>query len=346
MAVLRLDALHGGQPGSSPIRRRCWAFALTSFARCPLCTGSAHRPCHRPCHSSSPTVPPLAHFNYPTNAGKVPLRWNFVVGEAGFEPATSCSQSRSATRLRYSPDGTASVCRRPMVGAGLDTPILGGRRDAAPSTCLASTARTSPSGSTVSRVQGSSRGGASRSAARSGAPRLRRPSRGDHPARHGRPGRPPPHRRQARERQGDRRLGRRRCHPVSGGDTRAPLAVGFGLGVLYGLRRSEVPPWSAASQTVVDERPSSVTTASVRASCAQGRRRALVRIGGEAPGRALGGPGFLRSTLAVAPTLRDELFVRWFTVRIHGVHTNGGVAGELRTTGRAGAPHRPYRMGP
>src|SRR3954468_13856897 len=27
-----------------------------------------------------------------------------VVGEAGFEPATSCSQSRSATRLRYSPD--------------------------------------------------------------------------------------------------------------------------------------------------------------------------------------------------------------------------------------------------
>ena len=27
-----------------------------------------------------------------------------VVGEAGFEPATSCSQSRSATRLRYSPE--------------------------------------------------------------------------------------------------------------------------------------------------------------------------------------------------------------------------------------------------
>ena len=29
-----------------------------------------------------------------------------VVGEAGFEPAASCSQSRCAARLRYSPDGT------------------------------------------------------------------------------------------------------------------------------------------------------------------------------------------------------------------------------------------------
>ena len=34
--------------------------------------------------------------------GRTPA-WHFVVGEAGFEPATSCSQSRCAAGLRYSP---------------------------------------------------------------------------------------------------------------------------------------------------------------------------------------------------------------------------------------------------
>jgi hypothetical protein len=29
---------------------------------------------------------------------------NFMVGAAGFEPATLCSQSRCATRLRYAPN--------------------------------------------------------------------------------------------------------------------------------------------------------------------------------------------------------------------------------------------------
>lgn len=32
------------------------------------------------------------------------LRSPFLVGETGFEPATSCSQSRRATRLRHSPN--------------------------------------------------------------------------------------------------------------------------------------------------------------------------------------------------------------------------------------------------
>ena len=32
-----------------------------------------------------------------------------MVGETGFEPATLCSQSRCATRLRYSPTPTAGL---------------------------------------------------------------------------------------------------------------------------------------------------------------------------------------------------------------------------------------------
>ena len=35
-----------------------------------------------------------------------------VVGETGFEPATLCSQSRCATRLRYSPTGAAESAGR------------------------------------------------------------------------------------------------------------------------------------------------------------------------------------------------------------------------------------------
>jgi hypothetical protein len=42
-----------------------------------------------------------------------------MVGERGFEPPTLCSQSRCATRLRYSPTGGADVAA--MVGpAGLE----------------------------------------------------------------------------------------------------------------------------------------------------------------------------------------------------------------------------------
>ena len=38
-----------------------------------------------------------------------------MVGETGFEPATLCSQSRCATRLRYSPTG-GLVAAEAMVG--------------------------------------------------------------------------------------------------------------------------------------------------------------------------------------------------------------------------------------
>ena len=47
--------------------------------------------------------------------------------------------------------------------------------------------------------------------------------RGDHPAQPGRPGRASPHRRQAGQGQGDRRLGHPRRDPLPRGDTRAPL---------------------------------------------------------------------------------------------------------------------------
>jgi hypothetical protein len=52
----------------------------------------------------APHVAPRSPEDRDPNATKVPSRCTFVVGEAGFEPATSCSQSRSATRLRYSPE--------------------------------------------------------------------------------------------------------------------------------------------------------------------------------------------------------------------------------------------------
>ncbi len=31
------------------------------------------------------------------------IQWTFIVGATGFEPATACSQNRSATGLRYTP---------------------------------------------------------------------------------------------------------------------------------------------------------------------------------------------------------------------------------------------------
>ncbi len=47
-----------------------------------------------------------------------PKPWNSLVGAAGFEPATFCSQSRCATRLRYAPDpqnvsASGRLCKRP-----------------------------------------------------------------------------------------------------------------------------------------------------------------------------------------------------------------------------------------
>ncbi len=57
----------------------------------------------------------------PLNGGSQPL----LVGETGFEPATSCSQSRRATRLRHSPTSgcPSRYCRaaQALVGpAGLE----------------------------------------------------------------------------------------------------------------------------------------------------------------------------------------------------------------------------------
>lgn len=44
------------------------------------------------------------------------LNKSYVVGEGGFEPPTSCTQSTCATRLRYSPEPAAAAGRRPSVG--------------------------------------------------------------------------------------------------------------------------------------------------------------------------------------------------------------------------------------
>ena len=43
-----------------------------------------------------------------------PVVSDAVVGAAGFEPATSCSQSRRATGLRYAPSMRAAVSRRAL----------------------------------------------------------------------------------------------------------------------------------------------------------------------------------------------------------------------------------------
>ena len=105
---------------------------------------------------------------------------------------------------------------------------------------LASTARTSPSGSSASPPAASSRGAACRSAAPSCALRSPKPStKGS-----SRAARPPasrsPDRRQAGEGQGDRGVGRRRGDRFLEATREHRWAVGFRLGVLYGLRRSEV----------------------------------------------------------------------------------------------------------
>ena len=42
------------------------------------------------------------HWRYDPKASS-DADWKKVVGEEGFEPPTSCSQSRRATRLRYTP---------------------------------------------------------------------------------------------------------------------------------------------------------------------------------------------------------------------------------------------------
>ena len=46
-----------------------------------------------------------------------------MVGVAGFEPATACSQSRSATRLRYTP----TFPGKPVAGHGTGRPFDGQR---------------------------------------------------------------------------------------------------------------------------------------------------------------------------------------------------------------------------
>src|SRR5258706_11888605 len=52
-----------------------------------------------------------SHEQAPGSAISSGQKWRFsavkMVGETGFEPATLCSQSRCATRLRYSPTGAS-----------------------------------------------------------------------------------------------------------------------------------------------------------------------------------------------------------------------------------------------
>ena len=42
---------------------------------------------------------------HPENKKATPMSGSFFVGVAGFEPTTSCSQSRRDTGLRYTPNG-------------------------------------------------------------------------------------------------------------------------------------------------------------------------------------------------------------------------------------------------
>ena len=74
-----------------------------------------------------------------------------VVGAAGFEPATSCSQSSHAARLRYAPigetDGTRSTARMAILtGGDHATPAPPQRRLTGPTSAITS-ARPTPSGS-------------------------------------------------------------------------------------------------------------------------------------------------------------------------------------------------------
>ena len=67
-----------------------------------------------------PLRPPLRAIPLRKHPGRAESLWgkwekvnyiNVLVGETGFEPATLCSQSRCATRLRYSPTCPAGMRR-------------------------------------------------------------------------------------------------------------------------------------------------------------------------------------------------------------------------------------------
>lgn len=49
-----------------------------------------------------------------------------IVGVAGFEPATTCTQSRSSTRLRYTPDGEEHYRRQVREEQAAPKPIQSG----------------------------------------------------------------------------------------------------------------------------------------------------------------------------------------------------------------------------
>ena len=58
-------------------------------------------------HLSVPNRQPLSGTGITFSSSTRPGLVGKLVGETGFEPATLCSQSRCATRLRYSPTGFA-----------------------------------------------------------------------------------------------------------------------------------------------------------------------------------------------------------------------------------------------
>src|SRR5688572_23861707 len=76
-------------------RRMLWPFARLTMSDAPFLDGRTLRQPSAPAQLLSP---PIWRPAYRT------MRRVMMVGETGFEPATLCSQSRCATRLRHSPN--------------------------------------------------------------------------------------------------------------------------------------------------------------------------------------------------------------------------------------------------
>jgi hypothetical protein len=72
---------------------------------------------------ASPAFPPSVAVSYGRSVHRFNARGTRMVGAAGFEPATLCSQSRCATRLRHAPTATRLRTGRESYGWGLRASI-------------------------------------------------------------------------------------------------------------------------------------------------------------------------------------------------------------------------------